>query len=130
MCWRPHSLASKFPIIEDGKREVDAPEECNLQHSRPNRLEHLKEVVLMLWDEFLSSDREVFEATQRALNKFQKKDAAGTGDMRQIAPVVIRGDKIDVINNSIPSSPIWQQYYIKKLMANMRLLNTCDAIFK
>jgi len=44
------------------------------------------------------------------------------GDMRQIAPVVVRGDKVDVIYHSIPSSPLWCLFSIKKLSTNMRLL--------
>jgi len=113
----------KFPVIEDDEREVDVPVECNLLRS-PNRLEYLQEVDLILWDEFPSCDREVFEAAYRALNNFHKKVVVTMGDMRQIAPVVVSGDKIDVINHSIPSSPIWHQFYIKKLTANMRLLHT------
>jgi len=44
------------------------------------------------------------------------------GDMRQIAPVVINGDKVDVVNHSIPSSPLWEKFVIRKLTTNMRLL--------
>jgi len=50
------------------------------------------------------------------------------GDMRQIAPVVVSGDKIDVINHSIPSSPLWPQFRVKKLTTNMRLTNQRDDI--
>jgi len=66
-----HSLF-KFPVIEEDDREVDVPVECNLLRS-PNRLEYLREVELILWDEFPSCDREVFEAAYRALNRFEKK---------------------------------------------------------
>jgi len=114
-----HSLF-KFPVIEDDEREVDTPVECNLLNT-PNRLEYLKMVELILWDEFPSCDREVFEAAYRALNRFHQKVIVTMGDMRQIAPVVVNGDKIDVINHSIPTSPLWQQFVIKKLTRNMRL---------
>ena len=117
-----HSLF-KFPVIEDDEREVDTPMECNLQNF-PNRLEYLKAVDLILWDEFPSCDREVFEAAHRALNGFQDKVIVTIGDMRQIAPVVVSGDKIDVISHSIPSSPLWKQFIIKKLTKNMRLLQS------
>jgi len=116
-----HSLF-KFPVIEEDEREIDTPVECNLLNS-PNRLEYLKQVDLILWDEFPSCDREVFEAAYRALQQLQGKVFVTMGDMRQIAPVVVRGDKVDVINHSIPSSPLWAQFHIKKLTTNMRLQN-------
>ena len=121
-----HSLF-KFPVIEDDEREVDTPIECNLINS-PNRLEYLKNVDLILWDEFPSCDREVFEAAYRALNGFIDKVVVTMGDMRQIAPVVVNADKIDVINHSIPSSPLWKEFIIKKLTKNMRLLELTNEI--
>ena len=114
-----HSLF-KFPVIEDDEREVDSPIECNLSKS-PNRLEYLRQVDVILWDEFPSCDREVFEAAHRALNRFEGKVIITMGDMRQIAPVVVNGDKLDVIFHSIPSSPLWEQFTIKTLSINMRL---------
>jgi len=117
---KAHSLF-KFPVIEDDEREVDTPVECQLLNS-PNRLEYLKAVYLILWDEFPSCDREVFEAAYRALNRFRGKVIVTMGDMRQIAPVVVNGEKFDVINHSMPSSPLWGQFIIKKLTTNMRLL--------
>jgi len=115
-----HSLF-KFPVVEEDEREVDTPIECQLVNS-PNRLEYLNAVDLILWDEFPSCDREVFEAVHRALNKFQGKVIVTMGDMRQIAPVVVNGDKFDVINHSIPSSPLWRIFRVMKLTTNMRLL--------
>jgi len=120
-----HSLF-KFPVVEDDEREVDVPVECQLLNS-PNRLEYLNAVDLILWDEFPSCDREVFEAAHRALNRFRGKVIITMGDMRQIAPVVVNGDKIDVINHSIPSSPLWEQFSIKKLTINIRLMHNHTA---
>ena len=77
-----HSLF-KFPVVEDDEREVDLPVECQL-HKCPDCLEYLKAVDLILWDEFLSCDREVFEASHRALNDFNGKAVVTMGDMRQI----------------------------------------------
>ena len=119
-----HSLF-KFPVIEDDERDVDTPIECNLLNTS-NRLEFLQNVDLILWDEFPSCDREVFEAAYRALNGFQDKIVVTMGDMRQIAQVVVHGDKIDVINHSIPSSPLWKEFTIKKFTKNMRLVQTLN----
>jgi len=116
-----HSLF-KFPVIEDDEREIDTPIECNLKNAA-NRLEYLQNVSLILWDEFPSCDREVFEAAYRALNNFQGKVIVTMGDMRQIAPVVVSGDKVDIINHSIPSSPLWHKFNIKILTRNMRLID-------
>jgi len=116
-----HSLF-KFPVIEEDEREIDAPVECQLLRS-PNRLQYLKEVDLILWDEFPSCDREVFEAAYRALNGFEGKVIVTMGDLRQIAPVVVNGSKEDVINHSIPSSPLWAKFGKYLLSRNMRLLN-------
>ena len=123
-----HSLF-KFPVIEDDEREIDTPVECNLLNSS-NRLEYLQSVDLILWDEFPSCDREVFEAAYQALNRFQDKVIVTMGDMRQIAPVVVHGDKVDVINHSIPSSPLWKEFTIKKLTKNMRLLPTLNDVVR
>ena len=95
--------------------------QCQLTNC-PNRLEYLNAVDLILWDEFPSCDREVFEAAYRALRGFERKVIVTMGDMRQIAPVVVNGDKEDVINHSVPSSPLWPKVFVKKLTKNMRLL--------
>jgi len=116
-----HSLF-KFPVIEEDEREIDTPVECQLLKS-PNRLQYLKEVDLILWDEFPSCDREVFEAAYRALHRFEGKVIVTMGDLRQIAPVVLKGSKEDVINHSIPSSPLWADFEKYILSRNMRLLN-------
>jgi len=116
-----HSLF-KFPVLEEDEREVDTPVECQLLKNS-NRLQYLKEVDLILWDEFPSCDREVFEAAYRALDGFEHKVVVMMGDMRQIAPVVVNSEKQDVIDRSIPSSPLWPQMYKKILSKNMRLLH-------
>ena len=114
-----HSLF-KFPVIEEDDREVDAPTECQLEH-HPNRYEFLKATHLILWDEFPSCDREVFEAAYKALNSFEGKVIVTMGDMRQIAPVVKTGEKEDIIQHSIPSSPLWTSFHKRFLTRNMRL---------
>ena len=121
-----HSLF-KFPVVEEDEREVDTAIECQLTNC-PNRLEYLNSVNLILWDEFPSCDREVFEAAYRALRGFEGKVIVTMGDMRQIAPVVVNGNKQDVINHSIPSSPLWQEVIVKKLSTNMRLLQMEHSI--
>jgi len=48
--------------------------------------------------------------------------------MRQIAPVVVNGEKQDIINRSIPSSQLWTQIYKKILTKNMRLLQLENSL--
>ena len=119
-----HSLF-KFPVVEDDEREVDVPIECQLQHHK-NRYEFLKATNFILWDEFPSCDREVFEAAYKALDGFKNKVVVTMGDMRQIAPVVVTGEREDIINHSIPSSPLWKWFTKKFLTINMRLYQTTD----
>ena len=71
-------------------------------------MEYLQAVDLILWDEFPSCDREVFEVAYRALDRFTGKVRVTMGVMRQIALVVVNGDKVDVIYHEIPSSPPWR----------------------
>ena len=114
-----HSLF-KFPVVEEDEREVNVPTECQLD-SNANRYEYLKATSLILWDEFPSCDREVFEAAYKALNGFAGKVIVTMGDMRQIAPVVKSGEKEDIIQHSIPSSPLWAQFRKRFLTKNLRL---------
>ena len=120
-----HSLF-KFPVVEDDEREADVPIQCQLQHHK-NRYEFLKATDFILWDEFPSCDREVFEAAYNALDGFENKVVVTMGDMRQIAPVVITGEKEDIINHSIPSSPLWKLFIKKYLTMNMRLCQATDT---
>ena len=114
-----HSLF-KFPVVEEDEREVDMPIECQL-HTNVNRYEYLRATNLILWDEFPSCDREVFEAAYKALNGFAGKVIVTMGDMRQIAPVVKTGEKEDIIRHSIASSPLWVQFEKRFLTKNLRL---------
>ena len=109
----------KFPEVEDDEREVNSPLECQLLKDS-NRLEYLNAVDVILWDEFTSCGREVFEAAYRALNGFEGNVVITVGDLRQIAPVVVNSCKEDVINHS---SPLWRLLTKKTLSKNMRLLN-------
>ena len=84
-------------------------------------------MVIVLWDEFPSCDREVCEAANRALNDFSGKVVFTMGDIRQIDPVVLSGDKEVVISHSIPSSPLWLKFN-RKTLRKMRLQQSQDFL--
>ena len=115
-----HSLFH-FPVIEDEDRDEDSLLECKLL-KHPKRYELLKATSVIVWDEFPSNHREIFEAAYRALNGYKDKVVICFGDFRQIAPVVKYGSRFQVAQASIISSYLWQHFEIRHLTKNMRLL--------
>ena len=114
-----HSLF-KYPVIEDQDRDEDREIQCQLKPNS-NRYQLLKAANLIVWDEFPSNHKEVFEAAYRALNGFQNQVVICFGDFRQIA-LVQNGSRLQVVNASIVSSSLWGKYEIRNLTTNMRLI--------
>jgi len=77
-----HSLF-KFPVIEEEDKETNEATSCSLL-SFPERLELLQHTKLIIWDEFPSNHREIFEAAFKALNNFEGKIVICMGDFRQV----------------------------------------------
>jgi len=73
----------KFPVIEEEDKETNEPSLCNLI-SFPERAELLQNTRLIIWDEFPSNHREIFEAVFKSLNKFEGKIVICMGDFRQV----------------------------------------------
>jgi len=73
----------KFPVIEEEEKETNEATTCNLD-SFPERLELLQNTRLIIWDEFPSNHREIFEASYKALNNFEGKIVICMGDFRQV----------------------------------------------
>ena len=115
-----HSLF-KFPVVEDQDRDEDREIRCQLKRDS-NRYQLLKAANLIVWDEFPSNHKEVFEAAYRALDGFQNQVVICFGDFRQIAPVVQNGSRLQIVNASIVSSSIWRKYEVRNLTTKMRLL--------
>ena len=88
-----HSLF-KYPVLEDEDRDEANIVECQLStECNPKRLELLQAAAVIVWDEFPSNHRELFEAVYRALNNFNGKVCVAFGDLEQIAPVVPHGSR-------------------------------------
>ena len=97
--------------------------ECMISpSSNTKRLELLQAADVIVWDEFPSNHRELFEAVCRALNDLAGKVVVTFGDFAQIAPVVPRGSRLQIVQASIISSTKWQKFQIRELTKNMRLL--------
>jgi len=110
----------KYPVIEDDDPETD--EQCCKLHEYPQRLELLQATQLIIWDEFPSNHRNIFESIYHQLYKFQDKVVLCIGDFRQIAPVISNGDRVDTVNASIKTSYLWSKFTDLNLSVNMRLV--------
>jgi hypothetical protein len=63
-----HNLFN-FPVIDDIDRNIDDEKsECNMSSER---LELLMNTNVIVWDEFLNNNKEIFEAAYSKLNEFQ-----------------------------------------------------------
>ena len=121
-----HSLF-KYPVMEDEDQdepyvvEGQVNPECNSK-----RLELLQATDVIVWDEFPSNHRELFEAVCRALDNLQGKVCVTFGDFEQIAPVVPHGSRLQIVQSSIVSSPLWCNFEIRELTKNMRLIGLSE----
>ena len=73
----------KYPVIEDdddNENEI----ECKLSQY-PERLELLRRAKVIIWDEFPSNHKNIFETVYSQLNMFNGKVVVCMGDFRQIA---------------------------------------------
>jgi hypothetical protein len=85
-------------------------------------MELLNHAQVIVWDEFPSNNKIIFENVYHVLNKFHGKVVLCMGDFRQIAPVITNGDRSQIVNASIKSSRLWEKFIILNLSVNMRLM--------
>jgi len=109
----------KYPAIDEDDRDPENIPECKLHNTQ--RLELIRNTRFFVWDEMPSNHREVFEA---AIKWVKSGVLFLIGDFRQILPIIERGDKHDIINACIVSSPHWRRFEVLHLTKNMRLLAT------
>jgi hypothetical protein len=117
-----HSLF-KFPVQEENNDDPFTPPVCEL-HRFPQRKELLQETSLIIWDELPSNNRDIFEAAYEFFRGFAGKVVLCVGDLRQIAPIVPNGQRDEIINASIISSPLWNDFQKFRLTRNLRLRST------
>jgi hypothetical protein len=89
------------------------------------RLELLRNLSLIIWDEFFSNHREIMESLLKYL-KGTNVIILCMGDVRQILP--IEGDTINTIQSTFTSSPLWPSFDVSKLTVNMRLAKATATI--
>ena len=87
---------------------------------------------LIIWDEAPMQSRHIHEAVDRTFQDVCDSDrpfggrcVVFGGDFKQILPVVVKGNRAQIVGTSMQRSALWQQIQILKLTQNMRL-NTAD----
>ncbi len=78
---------------------------------------------LIVWDDFFSNHKEIFESVYLTLNGFNEKIVICLGDIRQILPVVKHATVSEQLNACITSLALWSNFTIMTLSTNMRLQN-------
>ncbi|SAM01481.1 hypothetical protein [Absidia glauca] len=94
----------------------------------------LQSTTLILWDEAVMASKYNFEAVDRCLKDimgavnpalknvlFGGKVIVFGGDFRQILPVVVKGNRADIVTDCIQSSYLWQSIQVLHLTENMRV---------
>lgn len=113
----------KFPVTEDGDDNDDEyGRNMSKLYEHEERLELLQHSNVIVWDEFPSNHKNIFENVYHILNKFVGKVVICMGDFRQIAPVITNGDRHQIVEASIKSSSLWSKFTILHLTINMRLM--------
>ena len=99
----------------------------------------LYNTALIIWDEVPMQHRHCFEAVDRVLRDIRRQDTLFGGipvifggDFAQIAPVIKRADRSQIVDASIRQSYIWDETDVIHLRVNMRVRGTSsnDAHFK
>jgi hypothetical protein len=116
-----------FPVIEDEDRDESEPPECMFAKNR-ERLDLIMAATVIVWDEFVSNHKELYEAAHRATEGFRGKVLICMGDFRQILPVVKRAEAEEVIQACISSSYLWYEFKLLTLTKNMRLQKLHDEL--
>ena len=89
---------------------------------------------LIVWDEAAMANRRAFEAVDRTLRDLRDCDqifggilTVLSGDWRQILPVVKNGNRAQVVDACLKSSPLWPSMTVMQLETNMRVQLHQDA---
>ena len=90
----------------------------------------------MIYDECLMNNKYCFEALDHTLQDICNCDSSlyggltvvHGGDFQQILPVIIKGNKEDIIDASLQQSHLWNSMNIITLHQNMHLDSTEEEI--
>jgi hypothetical protein len=116
-----HSLFC-LEIVEDDE-DYDHENDIRCQfHKKPGRSELLLASSVIIWDEALNNHKHCFISAYNQLNKFQGKVILLMGDWRQIAPVVVKGRKEQVLQAHLCNSKLFNDLFIRREFSkNLRL---------
>jgi hypothetical protein len=89
-------------------------------------LDLLQAADLILWDEFWSNNKEIFESAINFIN--EGTTIVVMGDPRQILPIVQHGGHSATIEATFTSSRYWETFTQFSLTKNMRLLSMFQTI--
>lgn len=89
----------------------------------------IRRCKLIIWDEIAMATGHLLRAvdrTLRDLTQVHDRPFGGIclltgGDFRQCAPIVAGGERVDVVNNTVKYSPLWEFFQIYRLRQNMRV---------
>jgi len=116
-----------YPVVEEEERDESEPPVCQLW-KKEGRAELLSSVKLIIWDEFLSNNRELYEAAHRATSGFEGIVLVCMGDFKQIMPVVKFANREMQIDACITRSKYWPLFTVCTLVTNMRLQNRIETM--
>jgi hypothetical protein len=121
-----HSLF-KIPVIKDEEQNMDQQYDlkCELDKNR-NRKELLDATSVFIWDEISSQHVRDFSAAYNAMNGFRNKILILMGDKMQIAPVVLNGNREQIVQSSIYCSSYMDKFEKYFFTQNLRLINAND----
>ena len=116
-----------FKIDVRTERDNDMKIQCSVPMNS-QRAELLRSAQVIIWDEFVMSSKENFEAVDSLLRAIRRNNQEpcggvvfiGAGDFRQIPPIVPKGEKWDIIRASIKSSKSWPLFRVFTLKISMR----------
>jgi len=91
----------KFPVTDEEDDEDENDKCLSKLYEHPERIELLQQAQVIVWDEFPSNNRKIFESVYHIMNEFQGKVIIYMEDFRQIAPVITNGDRQQIVNASI-----------------------------
>lgn len=89
----------------------------------------IKAAKVIIWEELPMINKSVLECVEALLRPLRKADVdvgfgntlfIGTGDFRQVAPVVVGGHKAEVVDASVKSSDLWEWFTTYSLQQPVR----------
>ena len=91
------------------------------------RGELLRRASIVIWDEAPMANRAVLSCVEETLRRCMRNNAPFggkviilLGDFRQTCPVVRGGSRAQVVQASIRSSPLWNEFTIRRLLVPIR----------